>query len=79
MFFSMRGIYMSNIYYGFGHISMGKEYDFCMSHYRARYKSEEISPSAALDGEEENITYNPQHWRQVEAISTVISSVYFKI
>ena len=23
---------------------MGKEYDFCMSHYRARYKSEEISP-----------------------------------
>ena len=35
---------MSNIYYGFGRIFMGKEYDFCMSHYRARYKSEEISP-----------------------------------
>ena len=37
---------MSNIYYGFGRIFMGKEYDFCMSHYRARYKSEEISPRA---------------------------------
>ena len=39
---------MSNIYYGFGRIFTGKEYDFCMSHYRARYKSEEISPFSRL-------------------------------
>ena len=45
MVFLMYDIYISYMYYQFCLSQMGKKWFLWMSHYHARYKSEEISPS----------------------------------
>ena len=44
MVFLMYDIYISYMYYQFCLSQMGKKWFLWMSHYHARYKSEEISP-----------------------------------
>ena len=44
MVFLMYDIYISYMYYQFFLSQMGKKWFLWMSHYHARYKSEEISP-----------------------------------
>ena len=48
MVFLMYDIYISYMYYQFCLSQMGKKWFLWMSHYHARYKSEEISPLALL-------------------------------
>ena len=61
MVFLMYDIYISYMYYQFCLSQMGKKWFLWMSHYHARYKSEEISPHASAlyppAGEDQNFHY----------------------
>ena len=53
---------------------MGKEYAFCMSHYRARYRSEEISPLYNL-----KFDYCYKNYAELEGSSQLAKPCLFNV